>query len=149
MDQCDPISPDEYLLRRVPFDENNKPIDPELAQPVSRLAFRPSSKDVDGISLFREKFVTPEQIANLHRENSKGKECYVVRVKAKDLFDPSVGVKVIPNKIDALPGHALIPEINIGYKLNKEAKRSCVDLQIAIASKLKLVDIVHWPEANS
>jgi len=143
-DQTDPISPDEYLLRRVPFIEGNDLIDPDLQIPIQATAFQPSSKDMDGLSVFRELFVTPEQIADLHREVSNGKECYVVRVRAADLLGPDIGVDLVPNVIEALPGHVLIPQIYKG-NLSKEEKRKRKDLQLAIVRKLTMADVVHSP----
>ncbi len=144
MGQADPVSPDEILLRRVPFVEGNAYIDLSLPAPVQRAAFQPSTNDEDGLSLFRELFVTPEQIADLHRGKTAGKECYVVRVRAADLLDPAVGVDLVPNVVDDLPGHVLIPQLYKG-RLTGEEKRKRKELQVAIASKLTMGDIVHFP----
>ena len=52
-----PIEPDEIVLRRVPLVAGA--CDLSLPQPISRGAFKPSERDLDGLSFYRERFVSP------------------------------------------------------------------------------------------
>lgn len=140
--QADPVSPDEWLLRRVPYSKQNNIINLSDPQPIDRQAFRPSSNDHDGLSIFRELFVTAEQIADDYRQR-KGKECYVVRIKARTLLDQPIGANLAPAPINDLPGHTLVPELNLNFQ--KSDKKSCKAMQYSIAKTLKEEDIVHWP----
>ena len=128
--QADPITPDEKVLRRI---ANNKDwIDFNLPTPIQRAAFQPYPRDTDGISLFRELFVTPQQVATA-RENSTG--YYISRLDVSSITP--LGLTVIPNPIeDQLPGHSLIPELSFSeYKKNKNKTKE-IQLKLArIASE--------------
>ena len=111
-DQRDPVSPDEYVLRRV----LSEYCDPSLSEPVHPQGFYPTSKDMDGISVFRALFVSPDRVASSGK-NPKG--YYVARLRVSDII--ALGLTVIPNpKDDQLPGHALLPGLStIEYTKNK------------------------------
>lgn len=99
--QHDPISDDEFLLRRVLRGD----VDVNLPVPVQREGFRPTTRDIDGISLFRERFVSPSEVAN---GNKGPTEYYVIRLRASDIR--GLGLSILPDvKDDQLPGHSLIP----------------------------------------
>ena len=140
-DQTDPVSRGEWILRRVPYIEINGWIDPQKHPPISNTAFKPTNDDHDGLSLFRELFITPQQIADRHRE-LKQKECYVIRIKASILLD--IGITLSPNPIDDLPGHALIPELNT-ERYKSSDKALCLEIQTKISEPLTTDNIAHWP----
>lgn len=146
-DQSDPVSGDEYILRRVPHIPQNPWIFPDSPQPVDKLAFRPTDDDEGGISVFRELFVSAEEIAARNREG-KGKECWVLRIRVSDLLGFPISVEVVPDPLegDGLPGHSLIPQLNTD--LRKNNRRTCGDLQQRIASVLTNDDIVSQPGAG-
>ena len=127
-DQQDPISPDEYVLRRISKDKNR--YDPSLPQPIQRLSFEASpldkngvSPDINGISVFREIFVSAEAVA---KAGGGARGYCVVRLRASDVT--ALGLTIIPDpRDDQLPGHALIPEL--GFLQMKQDKLKCKELQ--------------------
>ncbi len=143
-DQSDPVSPDEWILRRVPYNELNKLIDPDITPPISSTAFRPTKNDNDGVSVFRELFATPDEVANLYMQQNPGKKCYVIRVKAEAILEPGLGITLTPDPIIELPGHALIPELNTERYFTLD-KNWCKEVQSKISIPLTIQNIVHWP----
>lgn len=120
-DQQDPISPDEYVLRRIPKDKNR--YDPSLNEPVQRIAFEPSKWDIDGISVFRERFVSATDLAKAGTNNNG--YC-VARLSVSNLF--ALGLTIVPDpRDDQPPGHALIPELSISEM--KQNKTKCKETQ--------------------
>lgn len=139
-DQRHPLSPDEYVLRRVFTSPENKLVNLGLPQPLSRGAFKPNKNDTLGISVFRELFVTPLRVA---KKGTKGPNCYyVVRLRVSDLR--AAGFNAIPDpQTDQLPGHTLIPEINFTSLQND--KEQSKELQLKLANLVTLNDIVFKP----
>jgi len=116
LDPSSPISPDEFILRRVPQDKMN--LD---GRSVSPDAFAPSERDQDGLSLHRAAFHTPEEVGQTLR--SKGTApAWVVRFLAKDLLALQLLLKPDPKQPSAhpkgiaQPGHILIPDINFNNR---------------------------------
>lgn len=135
-DQHDPIEDDEFLLRRV----LREYVDTNLAQPVQREGFRPTKDDVDGISVFRERFVAPSVVATAGRRGPTG--YYVVRLRARDIR--ALGLSVRPNVMDnQLPGHSLIPEIN--HPASRNDSETSKELQRKLA-KLADNNIAFQPQ---
>jgi hypothetical protein len=100
------VFPNEVLLRTVPNSigyyskiMGNWTIDPS--------AFQPAKDDVDGISLFREDFVTQEDLAS---RSTHPKGVRVVRVRAKECISLHLSLNPTPDP-DASPGHMVIPEM--------------------------------------
>jgi len=124
-DERDPVSPREYVLRRVFAAADH--FNPALSEPVQRVAFQPNKKDAAGISVFRELFVTPMEVA---RRGPKGPSEYiVVRLLAADVF--ALGLSVLPDpQADQPPGHAIIPELTpqTEKKRSKELQRELAKL---------------------
>jgi hypothetical protein len=102
-----PVDPSEIILRRIPGSSDY--YNPSLADPVLAFAFRPTPQDIDGISLYRELFVSPEQVASKARKPASS---YVVaRLLASDIL--ALGLTIAPTPGDgSLPGHVSIPEIS-------------------------------------
>ena len=136
MDQNDPIEPEEFILRRVPYSQNTPYINPESEEPISTGCFTPSKDDTDGISVFREKFVSAKKVADRYMEG-KNKQCYIIRIKAEDLEGI---VTIIPSPNEYLDGHAHIPEIK--YQDNYVYR----PIRAKIIKKLTKENVVHWPE---
>jgi hypothetical protein len=131
-DETSPVGPDEFVYRRVTRDW----YDSSLSAPIQRVAFEPHKKnDVDGLSLFRSEFVTPEDLAAAG-PNQKG---YVVaRLRVSDILNlrvsdlPGSHLTVIPNPDPAQPrGHCLIPQLNSQFQKiqNKKAR----ELEVSLA----------------
>lgn len=100
--ESDPIASFEWLLRRV-HPENFNPNDPI---PFSEASYQASSSDVDGISFFREFFLSPVVLHEFGRQPP-----YVVaRVRARQLIALGLTIDVTPDK-SMPPGHVSIPEL--------------------------------------
>lgn len=111
MEPNDPIQPEETLLRRVPR-QQMKSFDPPVPNDE---AFDPHrDRDVEGLSVYRRQFHTPQQVADF-RTKSKS-PVWVAELPASAIFE--IGLTVVPQPLEAhgdLPaqrGHALIPELN-------------------------------------
>jgi hypothetical protein len=103
----DPIDREEQLLRLIPKDWHR----PKNPIPFGKIAFQPRDNDEDGLSLYREKWVTAHRLVSTRRSPEKW---FVVRLKVKDILAIKVTVKVT---VGDLPGHVVIPEMNTGdYK---------------------------------
>lgn len=130
----DPVSLNEYVLRRIHKNQFDRAQD----NPVLRLAFKPAPPDTDGISVFRERFVSPTELANAGR---KPGEYYVARLSVRELKD-TLALSVIADPDEnQQPGHALIPELNTSNALVPWSR----ELQRELA-KLASRSIVHEPE---
>ncbi len=127
--QCDPVSPDEFVYRRIPGG-NPSFYNPRKSRPVTVGAFSPSDLDTDGLSVFRALFTTPDEVARL---NSKPYSFYIARLRVSDILE--LGVSVIPDPLPDPPfGHSLIPEMNPGNstgdgrELFRRRRRALADL---------------------
>ena len=121
--ETNPVSPDEFVFRRI----LRKWYDPSKDPPVDRQAFRPTSRDVKGLSVFRANFIDPERL-DRDNDGNPGKYC-VARLRASAIMD--LNLTIIPDRIDELPGHALIPELRTGLK--GEAKETAKEKQYRLA----------------
>ena len=135
--QNDPVTEEELVLRRIPNLSNF--IDFNLAIPISRCAFQPSKNDIDGLSVFRELFITASELA-ASGQNPAG--YYVARIKVVDVN--ILNLSVIPDPQEDQPlGHALIPELNTNF--NKKNKRRAKEIQHYL-SQIASLDIAYSPE---
>lgn len=143
IDENSPVSDDESILRRIVNSEDY--YNASLEVPVTPTAFRPTSKDTSGISIYRRKFVEPQNVANAGT-NPNG--YYVAQLDVSDINQK--GVTAIPVPLDEtdpsyLPGHSEIPEINCeDYKASKENKKKIKALQVELAI-LASKDIIYTP----
>jgi len=105
MEGRDPLSPDEYVLRRVTafkYDQNSSfPIPPEH--------FNPRDKDTDGISMFQASVFTPEQLADLNNKHG----FLIAKFTVKELQD--IGLTVEPTNGE---GHVSISELSYANSKN-------------------------------
>ena len=101
----DPIADDEVLYRRIPASMG-------WFTPPSELnssAFSPDkSRDITGISISRNKYNTPEDVA---RRGGEGRFYYIAVFLAGDLR--RAGIRVVPRPTFSDPGHAEIPDMNV------------------------------------
>ncbi|RLA52192.1 MAG: hypothetical protein DRR42_08200 [Gammaproteobacteria bacterium] len=140
LSEDDNILPAELLLRRIL--NRGEEIDFTLPRPVQGLAFSPNIHDSDGLSLFREKFSSPEDVARSGR-NPRG--YYVAQIPASEILD--LGVTLVPDpQTDTLPGHSLIPELT--YSSSKQYKRELRNKLAQLVNKDPKNRIVFHP-ANS
>lgn len=96
----EPIEDDEILYRRIPerwFNGNE----------VEDQAFLPHREnDVDGLSLTRAKYSTPEEALGAGRP---GKRYYIAVLRADDLRKK--GLRIQPNPLEGNRGHCILPDI--------------------------------------
>jgi len=102
MSDQDSIAEDEYVLRRI----HKQDYDSNLPIPVQRAAFIPTKADSEGISVYREKYVTAAQVAAAGRAPGS---YYVARLSVRSLR--ALNLTVVPTE-GALAGHAVIPELS-------------------------------------
>jgi hypothetical protein len=107
MNGSDLLSPLEYILRRI-----------SAFSVVDHFPwghFNPTKQDVDGLSLTRESFATPEKMC----EGLKGKHGYYVsRFSVQEVID--LGLSVVPTPQYG-PGHVSIPELSYSEVKKDEA----------------------------
>ena len=120
-----PVSRDEYVLRAIPNVKDY--YNSSLGEPIQRVVFQPDKRrDLDGLSVFRERFVTATKIA---MALPKRGDYYVVRLSVEDLN--AIGLTVIPKPVlGQPPGHALIPELS--YEAYRADKPRSKDVQRAL-----------------
>jgi len=94
-------------------------------------AFEPAKDDADGISFFREDFVSKEHLASV---STHGNGVRVGRVLAKECTALSLSLKPAPDPSQP-PGHLVIPEMLFIKKTpeTKEQKRKIQDLAQKLA----------------
>ena len=136
MDDSQPVDQSESVYRRIP----RVYFQPGLPVAFRIIAFRPSSNDTTGLSVFRAGFLNPvDTLANL--EPSKRREYFVVRLAVRDLL--RLGLTVVPEPDpDGPPGHAVIPELS--WQAYQADKQRLKDIQLELA-KLATTAIVHQP----
>lgn len=122
--ESDEVGDGEWLLRRIP-----KLQGPTAKEPrPSHLSFRPhETRDVDGLSLYRQALVSPEELAAWGRT---GKEYYVARVRASALREMGMQLDVAPDP-SGKPGHVLISDLNSATR----------DSEVQVAWQIHLADI--------
>lgn len=115
--ESDPVRPREWLLRRVPSG-NPSYFDRSLDVPLQALAFAPSKeRDWDGLSFFRESFVSPRDLAMF----ATRKTPYVFRLRAQDLIALELTLNPTPNPAQP-PGHVSVPELGAEAKRRNKGK---------------------------
>jgi hypothetical protein len=123
------VEPGESILRRIPraVDYYN----PSLALPILAVSFRPRDDETDGISFYRERFVSVLTLAASGR-----KPPYIIaRMMASDIF--ALGLSLVPTPGDeGLPGHVVMPELSVLAKRNNKRFVTEKNFQLAtLASK--------------
>ena len=122
-DGTEPIAPNELLYRRISF----ALYDPERDSAASPRAFRPNEKDTTGLSLYRAKYHTPEEIAP-----AIAKHPYWVGIlRAKDILRD--GMSLVPRPMPPqFIGHAEITDLTYECRRTRHAE----SLQMILVEKL-------------
>ena len=141
----EPISADEWLLRRVrkeKFRTDKNPL-------ISPNAFEPRIKgdhpDTDGISLFREACQQiPTDILSAIASDKRG-ENGIVKIPVTLIQQLGMSVKMIRD--EQISGHVVIPELNAVDYAN--AKMKFVLIKEALANEAsKDMNIILYPTAS-
>lgn len=137
-DQYENVTDDEFVLRRILNREDY--IDLSLNIPVQRNAIAPTRQDIDGVSVYREKFVTPEEVS---KSGTNPAGYYVVRFNVGVLR--KLGLDVIPDPVEGeLLGHALIPQLCFAAK--KADKQRYTLLTYEMTKLISIPEIVFIPD---
>ena len=131
----DPVEEKESLLRLVPMAY----YDPTLNEPIPRIAFKPSGRDRDGLSFYRDRFVTP---ADLVRQ--KGKEYVVARISVVEFLQR--GFTVEPSPQPGPPGHCVVPELGYDEYCADKARHKDIQLELA---RLAAAGIAYVPGGSA
>lgn len=97
----EPISPDEYVLRKFHRTHYRSP-----PPPINRSGFEPRSDEEDGLSFYRERYTSIETLAQSGRSPGQS---YICRFRVADLL--ALGVQLTSTPGD-LPGHVVLPELS-------------------------------------
>jgi hypothetical protein len=120
-DGREPIEDDEIIYRRIPTPAY---YDPSVSPFPSPMAFHPRCNDLTGLSVYRAKYKTPEQVAATGRD----RPFYIAELRAGDLRRH--GIEVVPVPLPDDPGHAELPGLTY-------AKRRFVqEHEVLLARKL-------------
>ncbi len=126
----EPVEPGETVLRLIWSDF----LKPGLDMPVQPGAFEPRKNETDGISVFRaaclaDASLTLEVIA----EEKRGKYA-IASLLVSELS--MLGLTVVPARIEKVPGHAVLVELNIvNCKADKPRCRALQKQLAEIASR--------------
>jgi len=114
---------------------------------INPLAFEPRSVDVDGISLFRQDFVTQEVLAKL---SGHAHGVRVARVTVNDCRKLHLSVKPSPDP-NVPPGHVVIPEMPFikktpQTKVQKQEVKDLAQKLTQVASKMEVYSPPGLPD---
>jgi hypothetical protein len=130
-----PISDDEWLIRLVWEDRVSKRI-----PIISPNAFEPRKNETDGISFFRRECLDDPGAALQVIAEEKRPRYALVLVPVPLLA--SLGLSIRPAPISQIPGHVVVPQLNIDDYLADKARFTPIKLRLAeVASE----NIIRWP----
>ncbi len=139
-DEFEPISSDETVLRLIWTDY----FDPSLTLAVQPGAFAPKKNETTGISVFRAQCLGDPLNALKVIEVEKRNKYAIAVLRMEDLA--LLGLSVTTSKIDALPGHCLVPELNIeSVKADKARWRDITKKLAVLASQ----NVIANPRAGT
>ena len=127
--ESSPVYPDEMLLHSIP--NNQQYFHEEMGEwALSPTAFKPHSKrDVDGMSFFREDFISARTMAKRNRHPHGVR---VARVKVLLIKDMAMDVQPDPRP-EQLPGHVVVPELRFVAHLTPAEKQNAKKIQLRLA----------------
>jgi hypothetical protein len=131
--QC--VADEEFVLRRI----HKNQVDAGPPPVIGFTGFRPTPEDTAGLSIYREKLVSPALVAASGR---KPGEYFVVRLPVRSLRQ--LGLTVIAEEqAEGLAGHVLIPELSLAACRQEKARLREVQVRLA---ELASQNIVHVPD---
>jgi hypothetical protein len=141
--EFEPISDDEWLLRRVRIERFRL----EKTPFISPDAFAPRTKgrdlDDNGISLYRLACLdVPEKALATIPDDSKRSQTGLVKIPVSVLRQ--LGLTIVADPDERIPGHVLIPELNAdGYR----SRRHEVISIMTVLAELASANVVRLPLA--
>jgi hypothetical protein len=130
--EADPITADEWLIRLV-WETKVKRQEPLIAA----AAFEPLSHDVDGLSLFRRACLADPADTLLVIAEAKRPRYAIVQLPVSALT--ALGLSVRPAPIATVPGHVVVPEINITDYAADKARFAHIKLQLAEVASANII----------
>lgn len=122
--ETDPITPDEWLIRLVWETKLKK-----QGSRVAAEAFEPLPHDTDGLSLFRRDCLNDPSDALSVVADEKRSRYGIVQVPVSLLT--SLGLSLLPKPISTVPGHVVVPELNVTAHLANKASFTPIKLKLA------------------
>jgi hypothetical protein len=104
---------------------------------ISPNAFEPRKAETEGISLFRRACLTDPADALLAIAEDKRPRYAVVAIPVALLT--ALGLSVRPAPIPAVPGHVLVPEVNITDYAADKARFTPIKLRLAEAASANIL----------
>lgn len=134
------ISPDESLLRGIPNDPQHykKTMGVWCVSPYT---FEPRKTDKDGISLFREDFLSAKSVSKRCRHKSGAS--LVAKFAAYQLTGLGLSPTEKPDP-DQGPGHAVIPELRYRSSQSARLRQEQKEITVRLA-EIAGRQIVHFP----
>lgn len=105
-DGNDPVADDELVMRRV--STASMWYDPQASPPLNWLAFKPNQNDTNGVSVWRGKYLTPDDVAKMNARPNR--RYYVVAIQVAALRGS--GIEVIASPQEGGAGHASLANLN-------------------------------------
>lgn len=142
-DGGDRIADDEIVYRRV-LARSDYCI-PDSDRPIQWIAYKPSERDSSGISVWRAKYVQPDQAI---RTAKSGRSYYLIALKVRDLRQ--LGAKVVASPEEGGFGHATITSLSWN-RYRGSQKKDVMELASRIAFEASGVVLgpFHVPDAES
>lgn len=103
----EPVTPDEFVVRLI-WHQFLRPGEPVPVQPV---AFKPRDDETEGISVFRLACLSDPKDTLAAMLPEKRDRYAIAVLPVAELL--ALGLSVKPARIESVPGHAVIPELNI------------------------------------
>ena len=129
----EPVTPDELVIRLIWKQYYN----PDLALPIQQGAFSPRPDETDGISIFRAACVgSPEDVLTVFAADKQ--DGYAIALLPVSELT-TLGLSVQPAKIDAVPGHAVVPELNIVATTAAKPRWRIIQKQLAALANDRIV----------
>lgn len=141
----EPITADEWLLRRVWKSSFPTPTCPNFSNETFKPRYKGNDIDSDGISLYREACLTAAGDILSEVSEQKRADNGIVRVSVA--FIQSLGLTVLSKPEPPIKGHVVIPELNADA-YEKDKKR-LMPLILKLATEASRDDnIVLRPQAS-
>ena len=129
------VADDEIVYRTV--SDRSGWYDPDSDNPIAWVTFRPNKRDLDGLSVWRAKYKSPEQAALQHAQQDR--RYYVLAIRVGDLR--RIGVEVAATPAADEPGHASLTTLSAAtYREDKNRIRG-----FAQRIATEFVHAVHGP----
>lgn len=129
----EPVAPDEFVLRCI-WTFNYKPA---LDQPIVREAFEPRKDELDGISIIRLACLRDAEQALDAFAVEKRDRYAIASLPVAEIIQ--LGLTVEPARIEAVPGHAVLPELNITLCRTDRAKCRRIQTELAAIANRNIV----------